>query len=785
MPFASGSTIGPMSTGATLASLLRSRRNRLGLTQAELAERAGISERAVSDMERGLRRVVYADTARRLMQALGLSQEEAVRFEAVARGRPAATVEYVATGAPPVPRTPLVGRADELAAATSLLLDADCRLVTLSGAGGVGKTRLALELWSSMAGKFPDGVTFVPLGDVRQPDLVLPAIAGALKASGRGDVITSLAEHLGGRRLLLILDTLEHLLDAAPALAEVVARAPTAKLLVTSRVPLNVRAERQVPISPLPPSDSVEMFLNCTRSVRPTLPIDADDAAVVAEICRRLDGLPLAIELAAARTRMLAPTEIRDHLERRLQFLVGGPIDVPARQRSMAATIGWSYDLLPSDERRLLEQLSVFAGGCTVESARNVCDGAWDLIAVLGGLVDSNLLVPESGRAGGTRFRMLDTIREYAAGRLAARAGAATGLERRHSQFFLALAEEAEPNLRASGQHVWVQRLLADRDNLRAALGWAIEQGESEIALRLAAALWMFWRLTFAFSEGRAWVKQVLGMDAAGADSIRARVLWGSGWLAYQQGDYGDTARRGEELTRWARAAKDATAIRNGVTLLAQERLAMGDFGAAAELFDEALQIARDGDSPWLLATSALNRSVAALHAGDLETARTLLTEAESLYRQMGDDRFVARVWLQLAYLSLLGENVARARVLVSRGLSQASALGDSWGAAEQLDGMAAVLAAEGDWRAAATIAGAAEATWRSMGASPHPTDRRSTDRWLGPVLQAAGEAGAVALAAGRGLALERAIALALREVQPMSQDTSRRAPDRGQADRP
>jgi transcriptional regulator with XRE-family HTH domain len=328
---------------SSLARMLRRHRDAAGLTQEELAERAGISSRAVSDIERGTRRLIYRDTAEKLIKALQLGPEETADFEAAARGRGTAqAVDVTERGTAPVPLTRLIGREPELARITDELLEADARVITLVGPGGVGKTRLVLEVCQGIGSTFEDGVCFVPLGDIRDARLVLPAIASALKARTAGDRLApALGAHLRGKRLLLVLDTLEHVIAAAPGIAEIVGLAPSVRVLATSRSPLRIRGERQFTVSPLSPGAAFALFAERANALSDSQLPEVSRPAVE-EICKRVDGVPLAIELAAARVRHLPPTEILSHLKRRFSILTGGPVDLPARQQTMAATVAWS-----------------------------------------------------------------------------------------------------------------------------------------------------------------------------------------------------------------------------------------------------------------------------------------------------------------------------------------------------------------------------------------------------------------------------------------------------------
>jgi predicted ATPase/transcriptional regulator with XRE-family HTH domain len=752
-----------------LGRLLRRHRDAVGLTQEELAERAGISSRAVSDIERGTRRLIYRDTAGRLTKALQLGPEECAEFEAAARGRVAAqAVDITERGTVPVPPTGLIGRDSEVARLAGQLLEADARVISLVGPGGVGKTRLALEVCQRTGNAFEDGVCFVSLGDIRDARLVLPAIASALKARSAGDRLTSaVGAHLRGKRLLLVLDTLEHVLEAAPDIAEIAGLAPSVRFLATSRSPLRIRGEQQFTVSPLSPGAAFALFEERAHAVSDSQLLE-DSRPVVQEICKRLDGVPLAIELAAARVRHLPPAEILSHLERRFSILTGGPVDLPARQQTMAATVAWSYDLLGSAERRLLEALSVFAGGWSFESAAAVRPqdtSGGELLEILSRLVDSSLVLRDDRGGDTPRYRMLDVVRGYAADRLRERVDE-TGIEelhRRHAEHFLALSEAAEPHLTTSEHRAWIEGLSMEAGNLRVALNWTMTSRNGAMALQLTAALWMFWRTAGAFSEGRAWLEEALSMDPGGHVRERARVIWGAGWLAYQQGDIGATAARGAELLEWAQSVDDRVGARNGVTLLGQARLAESDYRAAADYFDQALEIARELGTGWLVATSLLNRSMPAIHMGETAQARAMLNEAREVYERLGDDRFTARATLQLSYLALLEGHVQEARDLTMGALEVVAGLGDRWAVAEQVQGLTAIHAAAGECEEAVRLAGAAESIWESIGAQPHPADRASTDRWLKPALERAGTAEMeIAMAEGRAMSLREAVRYAL-----------------------
>ncbi|GAC1487064.1 MAG: hypothetical protein NVS1B1_02590 [Candidatus Limnocylindrales bacterium] len=755
-----------------------------GWTQADLAERSGLSERTVSDLERGLRATAYPSTARQLAAALQVGPTALEAFLADARGSPEA--QEPAAAAPtadrratlPRPLTRLIGRASEVATVVGSMSDPATRLITLIGIGGIGKTRLALEIASQAHPVFPGGSFFVELSALDDPAMVLPAIATALGLpAALEDLPVALSRIRGARRVLLVLDTLEHLLASAPALAALLEANEQLCVLATSRTPLHVRGEQEVPVLPLPvpeneagfASPAVELFVERATAVRPGLDRGPAALAIVADICARLDGVPLAIELAAARVKHLSLAELRRHLEHRLEPLGEGARDLPERQRTMRSTHDWSYALLGPAEMRLFRSLAVFRGGFTGDAAEAVLDpsssGATSVLEPLGVLVDSSLVFRMPTGSEQSRYRLLDVTREYAVERSVA-AGEFDAARRRHLEHFLAYAEAAEPELRGHDQQRWQARLLADEGNFRAALTWALESGEHEAALRLAGALWMFWRQAALFAEGRAWLDAALA--AAGAQcpvEVRCRGLWGAGWLAFHAGAYERTAERGEEMLRLIAERADDLDRRNGLTLIGTAALAVGRDADAIAAYERALAICATMGTGWHLATSKLNLGTAKRQAGALAEATVVLTEALATYEDLGDRHFTARVLVQLGFIALLEGRHEDAGHLLERAMGIFAELGNGWAIAEGLEAIA-TLRSDRDPERAALLGGAAERLRERIAALPHPSDARITAACLERArVRLSAPAFDAAWGKGRQLPPPEAVSLALKTV--------------------
>ena len=752
------------------------------LTQAELAESSGISERTVSDLERGLRAAVYPATARQLARALHVRQDDLATFLAAARGQGeqgASAPSQLASDSPPwsrlpVPLTRLVGREVDLAIVLSLVRAPETRLVTLIGPGGVGKTRLAAEVATITQDEFAGGTFFVNLSAIDEPGMVLPAIGSAVGLlPGRGELAPLMSRRLGEELALVVLDTFEHIVAAAPAIAELAAACPSLTVLTTSRTGLHVRGEREVPLHPLAvrtaglpeaaPAPAVELFIERLAAVAPGLPVTSATTDVVTDICARLDGLPLAIELAAARVKHMSLSDLLMHLDHRLDPLVGGARDLPSRHQTMRGALDWSYELLGAAEMRLFRCLSVFRGGFGREAAEamvgsNSAARSPDVLSTLSALVDSSLVLVEAGTSGQARYRLLDVIREYAVER-AVTAGEREPLRQRHAEYFLAIAERAEPELRGSDQQDWYARLLEDEGNFRAALTWAPEVGEAEVALRLAGALWMFWRWAGLFAEGRAWLGAALAAGEACPQEVRCQGLWGAGWLAYHHGDYEQTDEAGRRLLS---VGNDGLERRNALTLIGNAALAEGRGEDAVTALGEALAVCERLGISWHLGTSLLNLGIALLYSSRAPEGRALLERARATYEELGDRHFTARTLRQLGYASLVMGQPAAAAAQIRRGMEMAADLGDDWSIAEGLEAVA-TMCSESAPRTAALLAGAAERLRERISMRPHPSDASINRAYLDLARERL-PAGAFddAWREGQGMALESGVGLAL-----------------------
>jgi predicted ATPase len=565
-----------------------------------------------------------------------------------------------------------------------------------------------------------------------------------------------------------VIETFEHVSSAAAFVAELAIACPRLVFLVTSRTALGVRGEHEISLAPLAvPAiaagiadldryPATALFLERARAVRPDLALDPASAATIGQICRRLEGLPLALELAAVRVRHMPLATLKSALDHRLDVLVGGPRDLPPRLRTMRDAIAWSEELLPPRAQSLFRTVSVFAGGWTLAAAESISvDGGARLLDDITALVDNHLVTIDEGGGDEPRFRMLDVVREFAAEQAAERREA-NDLARRHATFFANLAETAELERAGPAQESWYRRLQAEQDNMRAALQYAVAHDEGPLAQRLAGALWLYWRRHGDYAEARSWLDRALQASGPGsptydrtsADSVdaadgpsRRKVLWGDAWISYYQGDYPHLRRLGEELLQLAEQGGDRVGIRNGLTIRALVAMADERFDDALGPLEECVRICRASCPPWLLATSLLVLGQATMHGADLSRSRRVLEEALAMYERLGDRLFVARTNGYLGYASLLSGDARAARRLFAASLRGFTQLEERFGIAEELQAMAALAASDGQDERAATFAGAAHGVWASMSAQPLASDRPIARRYLDPASRRLGSA--------------------------------------------
>ena len=683
----------------------------------------------------------------------------------------------------PVQLTSFVGRERELADVQQVV--SSVRLLTLTGAGGVGKTRLALQVAAALVDQFPDGVWLVDLAPLADPGLVAQTVASVLRVReepGR-PLEATLADTLRPRQLLLLLDNCEHLVAACGQLADALLRVcPEVRLLATSREALGIAGETtwRVPPLALPPPEcrppaghlagfeAVRLFLDRARAVRPDFGLTDENAAAVAQVCRRLDGIPLALELAAARVPVLTPEQIAARLDDCFRLLTGGSRTVLPRQQTLRALVDWSYDLLSEWEQALFRRLAAFAGGWTLEAAEAVCAGeiiaSDEILELLAHLVSKSLVVADE-QGGARRYRLLQTIRQYAAERLRA-AGEAAAVRGRHRDWFLAQAEQAEAALWGPGQAAWLERLEVEHDNLRAALEWSRAADDGEAMLRLAGALARFWDVRGYLSEGRGWLEAALGAAPTTRTVARARALSRAGYLAVVQGDLAAARARLEEGLVLGRDLGDEDSI--GATLLVMGLVAQAqrDHDRAAGLFEESLSMSRRARHPPGVYTSLYLLASTAQSRGDFQQARALHEESLRLKREQGDAWSIAVSLFSLGTLARMQDDHARAWALYRESLALREELRDRDGIAACLRGLACLAGRRGEAERAARLFGAAEALWQAVGLV-RPRDA-GEERLLAETRSRLGEpAFAAAWGAGRAMSLEQAVEYALAGGEP------------------
>ncbi|MDQ2805789.1 MAG: tetratricopeptide repeat protein [Chloroflexota bacterium] len=711
-----------MSEVGSFGAWLGQQRKTRQLTQAELAARLGYSLETIKKIEEGKRR-----PSRQLAEAvadwMGIAGDQRILFVQFCRNLltvPPASTSWPANveSAPPrrgpdslpASTTAFIGRNDTIRELGTLLRQPSVRLLTLTGPPGIGKTRLSLQVIPHVQDAFAHGAVFVPLAAVGDPAGVGSAIAQVLgvRAAAGGSLPQMLRSYLHDKQLLLLLDNFEHLAPAAPVVSELLEAAPQLKVLVTSRSVLHLYGEhawvvppltlpdpqRLPPVEELRDYEAIRLFTERATALRPDFRLTAENAPLVAEICARLEGLPLATELAAAGIQVLPPQALLARLTHRLDPPVAGPQDRPARQQTLRNAIGWSYDLLDDGERQLFRRLAPFMGGCTMEGAEAVCglDRATDIAvwSALVGLVHMSLLRQEEV-AGEPRFWMLETIRDYAAERLTA-AGEADRIHAAHLRYYTTLAARADSHLRASAQLGWLERLEAEHDNCRAALRGALAQAAGAPALQLSSALWWFWRLHGYWDEGRTWLEAALAQTApTDCSAARAAALCGAGDLARLQGDYTTARIRLAASVACYERGGDARGLVYARTFLGEALRGQGDLAAAGEETAAAVAVGRANGDPHSLALALNCLGLVQKESGDSATAYRLFAESLTLFQQSGDRWGQELALGNQGTVALQQGDYPAARDLLAAALTFDRQLGNKYGSAWVLRQLGAV----------------------------------------------------------------------------------------------
>jgi predicted ATPase/transcriptional regulator with XRE-family HTH domain len=856
---------------ASFGRWLMQRRRSLELSREDLAEIVGCARVTIAKIEQDERRP-SRQVAERLAEALKLPPDERGGFILWARGvaegeapslpfqptspRPAIESSLpVKPSAPaPAPRetprqplpmppgtmpaspTSFIGRAREVAKVRNLLWRADVRLLTLTGPPGIGKTRLGMTVAASIRQDFEHGVCFVALSSLNDASLVAPTIAqtlGLKEVSGQA-VEATLQSYLRDKQMLMLLDNFEQVIQAAPLVSNLMSAASGLKLMVTSRAVLHVYGEHEFVVPPLQLPDpkeipaveelsqceAVALFTQRAQAVQPGFALTRENAQVVAQICVRLDGLPLALELAAARTKLCTPHSMLARLNQRLSLLTGGPRDLPARQQTLRGAISWSYDLLSEEEQTLFRRLSVFVGGCTlealedfgfsildfrlgretaaIESTNSKIENPVDILDGLASLMDKSLLRQEDAGGGEPRFVMLETLREYGLAQLADR-DELDIMQHYYADYYLTLAERAEPELRGPEQGAWLARLEQEHDNLRAVFRWALDAGEQDIALRLGGALGRFWYTRSYLVEGQQWLEAALSDSEGAAPAIRAKALGSAGSLALLQNEHARARALMDESLRLWQMVGDPASIARGMSNLGAAIAIQGDFSRATSLFEQSMVIWQQVGDDWNRALSLANMGFATLCQGDYERSGALCAESLAIRRELGDTSGITLSLINLGLVPLHQGDYTRAIELFKESIELARELGDRrnialsyaylglaafrlgeyeqashyykeslgiahdimhrFGVARTLLGLAGIAVERGQIERAIRLCGAAETQYDNLSVSLTPAERALYEKTLEAAKnQLDGGTFAAAWEAGQALSLDEAV---------------------------